>query len=150
DASSLNNYYQYFTSFNLKNYNSSEKHFFSLPSDENFPKLNAEQNIVLSQIGVIPRVPTQLIEAICYFFIFLLLFWGYWRKKWFHYKGLIFGLFLALNFGARFFIEFYKENQTLTAESLLNMGQLLSIPAVIAGIFFIVRSLSNKSQLSNG
>ena len=94
DASSLNNYYQYFTSYNLKNYNSSEKHFFSLPADENFPKLNAEQNIVLSQIGVIPRVPTQLIEAICYFFIFLLLFWGYWEKKWFHYKGLIFGLFL--------------------------------------------------------
>ena len=150
DASSLNNYYQYFTSYNLKNYNSSEKHFFSLPADENFPKLNAEQNTVLSQIGVIPRVPTQLIEAICYFFIFLLLFWGYWRKKWFHYKGLIFGLFLALNFGARFFIEFYKENQTLTGESLLNMGQLLSIPAVIAGIFFIVRSLSNNSQLSNG
>ena len=149
EASMLNNAYQTFIYVNQQNHESTDKHFFALPVDDNYPRLIAEENAILTQIGVIPRVPTQLIEAVSYLIIFLLLFWGYWKKKWHKYQGLIFGLFLSLNFGARFIIEFYKENQTLNAEVVFNMGQWLSIPAVFAGIVFIVLSLKNKTKVIN-
>ena len=148
DASILNNNYQRFSNYNLNNFESQEKHYFTLPIDDNYPRLIAENNSIVTQIGVIPRVPTQLIEAVSYLFIFLLLFWGYWKKRWYESQGFIFGLFLVLNFGARFFIEFYKENQTLNGEAILNMGQWLSIPAVFAGLIFIVLSLRKKLQNS--
>ena len=49
--------------------------------------------------------------------------------------GTIFGMFLILLFGVRFVVEFFKENQVAYENSLpLNMGQLLSIPFIIAGI----------------
>lgn len=45
-------------------------------------------------------------------------------------------------FTARFFIEFVKENQVAFEDSMaLNMGQILSIPVVVAGIFLVVRAL---------
>jgi len=35
-------------------------------------------------------------------------------------------------------VEFFKENQTYFEEGMiLNMGQLLSLPLVLAGIYFI-------------
>ena len=52
--------------------------------------------------------------------------------------GFLFGLFLILIFGVRILIEFIKEPQVGFERGLtLNMGQLLSIPLVVAGILFI-------------
>jgi prolipoprotein diacylglyceryltransferase len=62
-------------------------------------------------------------------------------------KGKSLGLFLMLIFGARFFWEFTKENQVDFESALpLNMGQLLSIPAVLVGayLFFIFKSQKNE------
>jgi prolipoprotein diacylglyceryltransferase len=52
--------------------------------------------------------------------------------------GKLFGIFLILIFGVRFFIEFIKYHQsTLIGDaSVLNMGQILSIPLVVAGMYF--------------
>ncbi len=109
------------------NYLESEEHFFTLPSNESNPVI--KDNVFTTTIAIIPRIPTQLIEAGCNLFIFLLLFWGYWKKKWHEMQGLLFGAFLILLFGARFIIEFWKEHQTLHDENSINMGQWLSIPA---------------------
>ncbi|MDE6130345.1 MAG: prolipoprotein diacylglyceryl transferase, partial [Muribaculaceae bacterium] len=55
--------------------------------------------------------------------------------------GLIFGTFLTGIFLPRFLIEFVKNDQEpWEADMLLNMGQLLSIPFILLGLFFIIRA----------
>jgi phosphatidylglycerol:prolipoprotein diacylglycerol transferase len=87
----------------------------------------------------VPSHPTQLYEALSYIFIFVLLFVLY-RKR--HEKlrdGFIFGLFMILLFTARFFIEFVKNDQVaFEAGMKFNMGQLLSLPFILAGVAMIV------------
>jgi prolipoprotein diacylglyceryl transferase len=83
--------------------------------------------------------PTQLYEALSYILIFTVLFIFY-RKN--HMKvrdGFIFGVFMILLFAARFFIEFVKNDQVaFEAGMKFNMGQLLSLPFILAGILMIV------------
>jgi len=86
--------------------------------------------------------PTQIYEALCYFALFGLLMWMYWRKNAERRPGLIFGVFFIGIFLPRLLIEFVKNNQVAWEASMtLNMGQWLSIPFILAGIFFIVRAL---------
>ena len=99
---------------------------------------NSDWGFIFSSVDRIPRHPAQLYEAIAYLIIFIVLFLIYKKyylqlKNWF-----LLGLFLILVFGFRFFVEFVKENQVGFEESLaLNMGQILSIPAVLCGIILI-------------
>jgi prolipoprotein diacylglyceryl transferase len=98
-----------------------------------------------------PCHPTQLYEAACYLLTFLLCMWLYFRKEAWKKEGLIFGIFLIGIFASRFFIEFVKNDQEdFEAGMLLNMGQLLSIPFVVAGGYFVWRSLQNKGKLKVG
>ena len=88
-----------------------------------------------------PRHPTQIYEALSYLAIFLFLWRLYYINNGKPEPGLFFGLFLILIFGVRFFVEFLKEPQVGFEQGmLLNMGQLLSIPFVLLGIFLIYRS----------
>ena len=86
-------------------------------------------------LPTVARHPTQLYEALSYILIFVVLFLFY-RKR--HMKirdGYIFGVFMILLFSARFFIEFVKNDQvSFEAGMQLNMGQLLSLPFVLAGL----------------
>ncbi len=94
------------------------------------------------------RHPAQLYEAICYFIAFLILLFLYWKKESWRQPGKVFGFFLIFIFGARFIVEFVKLGQTARDEVLLlNTGQLLSIPFVLAGIYLIWKS--NKLQTTN-
>ncbi len=89
----------------------------------------------------LPAHPTQIYEALCYFALFGLLMWMYWRKNAQERPGLIFGTFLVGIFMPRFVIEYVKNVQEpWEADMVLNMGQLLSIPFVLLGIFLIVRA----------
>lgn len=91
--------------------------------------------------------PTQLYEATCYFALFALLMWMYWKRNAEARPGLIFGTFLVGTFLPRFIIEFIKNNQeAFEADMLLNMGQCLSIPFVLVGIFFIVRAMMRPAK----
>lgn len=100
---------------------------------------------IFTSVDNVPRHPTQLYESIAYFIIFLILLFIYEKGFEKNKSGLLFGLFLVLVFAFRFFVEFFKENQSgFEARMALNMGQLLSIPFVIAGIVFIVRSFKQK------
>jgi len=94
-----------------------------------------------------PRHPTQIYEAICYLLTFALCMWLYFKKDAWKKEGLIFGIFMICIFTARLFIEFLKkEQESFEVGMLLNMGQLLSIPFILAGIYFVWKAFSKKDQ----
>lgn len=96
-----------------------------------------------------PRHPTQLYEAFAYLLIFVFLFRQYWKNKAGEYRGRLFGLFLILLFGFRFFIEYIKDVQVEFEKSMaLNMGQWLSIPLVLVGIFLLIRSGKSRQKMA--
>ncbi len=89
-------------------------------------------------LAVDPRHPTQIYEALSYLLIFVFLFKKYWNQKGKTTNGEIFGYFLVLLWSVRFLIEFIKVPQVGFEENmLLNMGQLLSIPFILAGAFLL-------------
>lgn len=93
----------------------------------------------------IARHPAQLYESISCVFLFFLLFmvWNKYREK--LPTGRLFGIFLIVCFGLRFLYEYLKENQVSFEDKLpLNMGQILSIPLVIAGVIILVNSYRSK------
>ena len=93
------------------------------------------------------RHPAQLYEAFFYIFVFLILWWTYWKTEKRQKLGYIFGLFLVLLWTVRFFIEFVKEPQVgERMDWLLNTGQWLSIPFILAGLYFMFRS-STKDRV---
>lgn len=93
----------------------------------------------------ISRHPAQLYESVSSLLLFILLFYIWSRRKAQTRPGLLFGIFLIVLFGLRFAYEFLKENQVAFEDELaLNMGQILSIPLVLAGIVILVRSLQKK------
>lgn len=97
--------------------------------------------VVFTRVDALPRHPAQLYESISYLLIFLFLHQVYRKFGATTPRGLLLGLFLILIFTARFFIEFVKVRQAAFGDALpLSMGQLLSIPAVIAGIVLLIRS----------
>lgn len=92
------------------------------------------------QVDPYPRHPAQLYEAIAYLVLFIFLLRYYKRNSSKIPEGKILGILLVYIFTFRFFVEFFKANQTyFEADMLLNMGQLLSIPVVIAGIFILYK-----------
>ncbi len=94
--------------------------------------------VLTAAVYGMPRYPTQIMEASAYLVIFLLLFLIYYRKGTTMKDGFYIGLFMALIFLSRFFIEFIKEDQEAFESSMtLNMGQLLSIPLVVAGLVLV-------------
>ena len=89
------------------------------------------------------RHPAQLYEAFGYVFVFLILFYVYWKTEKRKQLGYLFGLFFVLLFGVRFIVEFFKKSQGGFEDLLgnsLSTGQWLSIPFIIIGIYFMVQS----------
>ena len=94
-----------------------------------------------NEYAKIPRHPAQLYESITCLILFFILLWFWNRHKERTPRGSMLGIFLIWIFGLRFFYEYLKENQVPFEDTLaLNMGQILSIPAVLLGIYFVVRS----------
>lgn len=101
--------------------------------------------VIFKRIDDIPRHPTQLYESIGYFTVAMILFYCYKRYKspredhearW--PDGRILGITFVLAWPWRIFIEFFKENQEAFEDGmLLNMGQLLSIPFILIGLYLI-------------
>ncbi|KGL54324.1 MULTISPECIES: prolipoprotein diacylglyceryl transferase [Porphyromonas] len=93
--------------------------------------------------------PTQIYEALCYLAVFALCMWLYWKRDAARrYSGLIVGVFLTGIFLSRLIIERIKIVQEpwelkLIESVGLNMGQLLSIPFVLAGIWLIIHAVKN-------
>lgn len=90
----------------------------------------------------LPCHPTQLYEALAYLIIFVVFLWLYYRKNLAQRRpGAMFGIFLITLFGIRFLIEFIKNPQEdFEVGMILNMGQLLSIPFIVAGCVLLYRA----------
>lgn len=96
----------------------------------------------------VPRHAAQLYEAISHLLIFVLLFYLWNNNRSGLADGRLFGIFLIAGFGSRFFFEFIKENQVAFEDGLaLNMGQWLSIPLVLVGIYFIIQSVRAEKRI---
>jgi phosphatidylglycerol---prolipoprotein diacylglyceryl transferase len=90
----------------------------------------------------VARHPTQLYEALFAFLLFVGLYWLWKQRKSLLPLGMLFGLFVTFLFSFRFLVEFLKEPQeAFEAEMVLNMGQLLSIPLIIAGLIVLFWSI---------
>lgn len=100
---------------------------------------------------IMPKHPTQIYEALCYFALFALLMWMYWKKNAEERPWLITGIFFIGIFLPRFLIEYIKNVQVekevgMIAEYGINMGQLLSIPFILAGAGLVIYSLCRPRQ----
>lgn len=91
---------------------------------------------IFERVDMVPRHPGQLYEALCYLLIFVVGIALYKKKANRIGSGFFFGFCLTTIFTARFLLEFTKEVQeAFEANMLLNMGQLLSIPFVVLGLY---------------
>ena len=92
---------------------------------------------LLQQVPV--KHPAQLYEAVCYIFVFAILFFLYWKTEAREKSGYLFGLFLVMNMSIRFVVEYLKESQGgfESALGLFSTGQWLSIPFILVGLYFV-------------
>jgi phosphatidylglycerol---prolipoprotein diacylglyceryl transferase len=112
------------------------------PTDSNW-------GVVFSKIDLIPRHPTQLYESLAYFLIFIPLLILYLKIGKKSFPGLLTGVAFITVFGARIGIELFKENQSgFESGWILNMGQLLSVPMVLAGLLILIFSIRRSKQLN--
>lgn len=101
------------------------------------------QNLEYTQV---PRHPAQLYESLSSLVLFVILFLLWKKKKAATPQGSLTGIFLIWIFSLRFFYEFLKENQVSFEENMsLNMGQILSIPAVLLGFYFLWKSRQSNA-----
>ncbi len=93
----------------------------------------------------VAKHPTQIYEAFGYLIVFAASLWFFFKSKDLKDRaGFIIGFGFFGIFLTRFFVEFIKENQeTFEAGMALNMGQLLSIPFILAGAYLMYRALKN-------
>lgn len=95
--------------------------------------------------GELPCHPTQIYEMLYCIITFVIIWRMYWKTNAAKKPGMIFGVFLIGIFGTRFLLEFIKWNQeTFEDNMLLNMGQWLSVPFIIWGVWLIVRNSRKK------
>ncbi|MDR1679348.1 MAG: prolipoprotein diacylglyceryl transferase [Prevotellaceae bacterium] len=93
----------------------------------------------------LPAHPTQIYEMLYCLIALAVTSYMYWVKKAYERRGLIFGTWLLIIFVSRFLLEFIKNNQEAFEDSMqLNMGQLLSIPFIVWGIWLLVKLPKRK------
>jgi prolipoprotein diacylglyceryl transferase len=94
-----------------------------------------------TEYAKIPRHPAQLYESLSCLVLFFFLMWFWNRRKAQTPNGTMLGIFLIWVFTLRFFYEYLKEDQVAKEAGMyLNIGQQLSIPAVLIGLYFLIRS----------
>jgi phosphatidylglycerol:prolipoprotein diacylglycerol transferase len=104
---------------------------------------------VFESVDNIPRHPAQLYEALYCFVLFVVLFVAWYKYRSRMQDGFLFSWFLILLFSFRFIDEFFKINQEPFEDGmLLNMGQLLSIPFILAGIAVLVMNARKKNLMA--
>jgi phosphatidylglycerol---prolipoprotein diacylglyceryl transferase len=102
---------------------------------------------IFTRFDNIPRHPAQLYEALYCIALFFVLFYLWKTRAARLGNGFIFGLFLIVLWTLRFIDEFFKVNQVeFEDHQLLNMGQVLSIPFILVGIFLLFWSSKQMKQ----
>ena len=103
----------------------------------------------------LPRHPSQLYEAgLEGALLVLVMLFLFWRTKARWRPGLLVGVFTAGVALGRFIVEFFREPDAQLAEFArstgLNMGQWLTIPMILLGLFLIARALTRPPLGSQG
>lgn len=98
----------------------------------------------------VPCHPTQIYEMLYCLVAFAILMPMYYKLQAYRREGLLIGVFFEIIFGTRFVLEFIKNNQeAFEADQLLNMGQLLSLPFILAGAYLIIRAYKRPMAPDN-
>ena len=95
---------------------------------------------VFERVDMFPRHPVQLYEALSYLAISGVVLYGYlnWVNR--MAEGFLIGVYMILMFSTRFFLEIFKTRQaSYGIDNVLSVGQWLSIPFFIAGIYLVYR-----------
>lgn len=109
-----------------------------LPTESGF-------GVVFDAVDSLPRHPVQLYEAVACLLIFGILLALYRRDGDRTPQGLLTGLFLILVFGSRIALEFFKVPQAAyEAGQSLSVGQYLSGPFVLVGIWLVILSIRTR------
>ncbi|MBR1768720.1 MAG: prolipoprotein diacylglyceryl transferase [Prevotella sp.] len=100
---------------------------------------------IFEKVDAAPRHPGQLYEAIAYALLFFIM-WALHKKMPEKIStGWYFGFCLTYIFTFRFLIEYSKEIQEAFEATLpLDMGQILSIPFIIIGVYCMIRAKKVK------
>ena len=111
----------------------------SLPWGVEFVRDRLYDSTTGALLPTVPRHPTQIYEALSYLAIFIVSFVFYRKRHMEVRDGFMFGVFMIALFSARFLIEFVKNDQVaFEAGMSFNMGQLLSLPFIFAGIVILI------------
>lgn len=102
--------------------------------------------VVFARVDFLPRHPTMLYEAIGCIVIFLILLSVYRYYKNHPPEGLLTGIFMMALFSFRFLIEFTKDQTQFSPDFPLGMGQILSIPFVLFGLWLITKKVDWKQS----
>ena len=96
---------------------------------------------IFEKVDAVPRHPGQLYEAIAYAILFCIMWVLHKKMPEKIGTGWYFGFCLTYIFTFRFFIEYTKEIQEAFEASLpIDMGQILSIPFIILGVYCMKRA----------
>ena len=101
-----------------------------------------------------PSHPTQIYEALAYLAVFAITMYMYNNTSAKDRKGLITGVGIIIIFLFRFFVEFVKnvqvdEEYSMIETTGLNIGQWLSIPFVIWGLWLIINALRKPAIVAD-
>lgn len=121
-----------------------------------FPKL-AQQDValaaadpsllpLLNQYGVLPRHPSQLYELLLEGVVLFIILNLFIRKP--RPMGAVSGLFL-IGYGAfRIIVEAFRQPDAQLGlfDGVISMGQILSIPMVVAGIIMMIWAYRRRPQ----
>ena len=113
----------------------------------NYRVLPAGTPLSPGSLMAVPRHPTQLYEALYCVLLVSLIYYLWNRTKERTPRGFLLGLFMVLLFTQRFLGEFLKEAQVdFEKDNLFNQGQLLSLPAILVGLWVLWRAGKNPKN----
>ncbi|MBR2299942.1 MAG: prolipoprotein diacylglyceryl transferase [Alphaproteobacteria bacterium] len=98
--------------------------------------------------GYIPRHPSQLYEAMLEGVVLFCLLQILWRFEWVRSKkGFVSGVFLSFYALARIFVEMFRmpDVQIGYLFAAVTMGQMLSVPLLIVGVWLMIYATRQKS-----
>lgn len=98
--------------------------------------------VIFRRVDLIPRHPAVLYEAAILLLILAIMLGLYFRTNCKDAPGRLWGIFFMLVFGSRFFVDFYKDAESVISVPIgLAMTQLLCFPCFILGMGLIGWSL---------
>jgi phosphatidylglycerol:prolipoprotein diacylglycerol transferase len=120
----------------------------SVPWAVRFPEIAATGETILGP----PRHPTQLYEAgLEGLLLFAILWWMFWKTQARYEPGKLVGAFIFFYGLFRFAVEFVREPDSQLVEFAqatgLHMGQWLSLPMIIGGIYLMMTAARRRVRV---